>query len=600
MVSHEYDPSSRVTWYENPDGDPRGLWIEHVIGVGATPIHSLDVADIDGDGDVDVVAGEHRLIDEGIDEGRAWVFENLGGGERWIAHEIDDADAHHDGTQLADLDNDGDLDVFSVGWLHNRVLVYENTGGTDTLAPDVYGLAVDVAETTATLTFSTDEPAGASATASAAGAGPVVVSGAPGLRNDHQIVFAGLACATVYDVELDVVDAGGRSGTVDGGRFTTADCTGVAPLFDAFVIDAARPERATSMFAGDVDGDGDADLVLGAWWYEHPGDVTAPWTRHVIGAPLTDVGALHDFDGDGDLDVWGVEMGTPTPSVDAIAAHWARNDGAGNFEIFSNIDPIDGNFLQGTHVGVLEPGGPLTMAVSWQDRTRGTQLFEIPADPATQTWTWTTISTTSFGEAVAGGDIDSDGDVDFHLGEAWLENTDTGWVAHTVDAVGLTYGPDRVVLADVDGDGDLDAVVGESTRNRPANVVWYENDGDPTAEWAGGRSRPRCEGEGSASVLPTTTATAMSTSSWANTATNSQPNRSGCCVSTTAATARCGPRPCWLPPDRITTARWCSISTAMVTSTLPARAGSTRGSRSTSTTRRSDPANPPRLRGTCR
>jgi hypothetical protein len=310
-----------------------------------------------------------------------------------------------------------------------------------------------------------------------------VVSGAPGLRNDHQIVFAGLACATVYDVELDVVDAGGRSGSVDGGRFTTADCTGVAPLFDAFVIDAARPERATSMFAGDVDGDGDADLVLGAWWYEHPGDVTAPWTRHVIGAPLTDVGALHDFDGDGDLDVWGVEMGAPTPSVDAIAAHWARNDGAGNFEIFSNIDPIDGNFLQGTYVGVLEPGGPLTMAVSWQDRTRGTQLFEIPADPATQTWTWTTISTTSFGEAVAGGDIDSDGDVDFHLGEAWLENTDTGWIAHTVDAVGLTYGPDRVVLADVDGDGDLDAVVGESTRNRPANVVWYENDGDPTAEW---------------------------------------------------------------------------------------------------------------------
>ncbi len=223
VVSHEYDPMNRVTWYENPGSEPRGLWIEHVIGVGATPIHSLDVADIDGDGDVDVVAGEHRLVDEGIDQGRAWVFENLGGGLRWIAHEIDDTDAHHDGTQLADLDNDGDLDVFSVGWLHDRVLVYENVGGTDTLAPDVFRLQVAAAETAATVSFESDEPAAASVRASTVGAESVVVS-APGRDIVHAIVIDGLTCASRYELQITVTDARGRAATVDGGRFVTRDC----------------------------------------------------------------------------------------------------------------------------------------------------------------------------------------------------------------------------------------------------------------------------------------------------------------------------------------------------------------------------------------
>jgi hypothetical protein len=223
VVSHEYDPLNRVTWYENPESNPRGLWKEHVVGVGATPFHSLDVADIDGDGDVDVVAGEHRLLDESIEEGRAWVFENLGGGLRWIAHEIDATDAHHDGTQLADLDNDGDLDVFSVGWLHDRVLVYENVGGTDTLAPDVFGLQVEVTETTATVSFKSDEPAAVSVRVSAAAAVPVVVS-APGRDVVHAIVLGGLTCASRYDLQITVTDAGGRAATVDGGRFVTPDC----------------------------------------------------------------------------------------------------------------------------------------------------------------------------------------------------------------------------------------------------------------------------------------------------------------------------------------------------------------------------------------
>lgn len=35
-------------------------------------------------------------------------------------------DEHHDGAVLADIDDDGDLDILSIGWSHARVLLYEN------------------------------------------------------------------------------------------------------------------------------------------------------------------------------------------------------------------------------------------------------------------------------------------------------------------------------------------------------------------------------------------------------------------------------------------------------------------------------------------
>jgi hypothetical protein len=35
-------------------------------------------------------------------------------------------DEHHDGAQVVDIDGDGDLDILSIGYIQNRVLLYEN------------------------------------------------------------------------------------------------------------------------------------------------------------------------------------------------------------------------------------------------------------------------------------------------------------------------------------------------------------------------------------------------------------------------------------------------------------------------------------------
>jgi hypothetical protein len=113
----------RVAWYEQP-ASPTGIWIEHVVAPIVSPM-SLDAGDLDNDGDIDLVAGEHNLVDSYA--ARAFVFENADGrGLLWRAHLIYHGDEHHDGTQLFDLDRDGDLDVVTIGWRNMQVIVYEN------------------------------------------------------------------------------------------------------------------------------------------------------------------------------------------------------------------------------------------------------------------------------------------------------------------------------------------------------------------------------------------------------------------------------------------------------------------------------------------
>jgi hypothetical protein len=114
-----------VVWYEQGP-DPRTPWKRHLVGTVIGPM-SLDVVDIDGDGDLDIVVGEHNLKNPGA--ARLLVFENLDGrGGSWREHLVYTGDEHHDGALAVDLDGDGDLDIVSIGWGHGKVVWYENLG----------------------------------------------------------------------------------------------------------------------------------------------------------------------------------------------------------------------------------------------------------------------------------------------------------------------------------------------------------------------------------------------------------------------------------------------------------------------------------------
>lgn len=113
----------KLAWYEQ-GSSPTAAWTEHVIGTVIGPM-SLDVADMDRDGDLDVVVGEHNTSNPS--SAKLYIFENDDGqGTSWIGHVVYTGDEHHDGAQVVDIDGDGDLDIISIGWTHKRVLLYEN------------------------------------------------------------------------------------------------------------------------------------------------------------------------------------------------------------------------------------------------------------------------------------------------------------------------------------------------------------------------------------------------------------------------------------------------------------------------------------------
>lgn len=142
-----YEPAQNSTpgklaWYEQ-GVNATDLWTEHVISDTLIGPMSLDVADMDNDGDFDVVVGEHNTQNPAT--AKLFVFENVTGqGDIWEPHLVFTGDEHHDGAQVVDIDGDGDMDIISIGWNHNRVLLYENLAGpssppdpTPTPDPDV-------------------------------------------------------------------------------------------------------------------------------------------------------------------------------------------------------------------------------------------------------------------------------------------------------------------------------------------------------------------------------------------------------------------------------------------------------------------------------
>jgi hypothetical protein len=119
------EKGTHLVWFEQikPTKWKRHIITAELMGQG----FSMDTADFDKDGDIDIVVGEHR----GKPNNQVLIFENKNKGESWhqwiidsgLANEID----HHDGTQAVDIDNDGDLDIISIGWRNKKVWVYENT-----------------------------------------------------------------------------------------------------------------------------------------------------------------------------------------------------------------------------------------------------------------------------------------------------------------------------------------------------------------------------------------------------------------------------------------------------------------------------------------
>ncbi|MEE2638989.1 MAG: VCBS repeat-containing protein [Planctomycetota bacterium] len=108
-MSLSQDPDfEQVAWYENNGQPKRGHWKKHLIASSYSGSFESCTGDIDGDGDLDVVASAW-----GEEGGVSW-FENRGDPRgTWKRHAFKSGWPRANAVKVADLDNDGRLDVLA-------------------------------------------------------------------------------------------------------------------------------------------------------------------------------------------------------------------------------------------------------------------------------------------------------------------------------------------------------------------------------------------------------------------------------------------------------------------------------------------------------
>ncbi len=133
IVSSERD--NTVSWFANRMNAGLGFQ-RYVVSDTAYGVHAAIAADMDGDGDLDIVAAV-EYSDQIV-----W-YENLGGViPTWTEHLISPFAQTAHGVFVADLDNDGDLDVLSASREDGKVAWHENRGGQFHLAQTPRGTVV--------------------------------------------------------------------------------------------------------------------------------------------------------------------------------------------------------------------------------------------------------------------------------------------------------------------------------------------------------------------------------------------------------------------------------------------------------------------------
>ena len=457
--------------------------------VDADRTTSLVLGDVDGDGDLDLVIGNFQQQNR--------LYRNDGTGT-FTAATTSRLPLDNDGTTsvaMGDVDLDGDLDLVFGNFLQNR-LYLNNGAGTFTDAT-ASRMPVDSDNTNSVALGDVD------------GDGDLdVVFGNGGQqnrlhRNDGTGTFTDATASrlpvdgdSTTSVAFGDVDGDGDLDLVFGNgglfleqsRLCLNDGTGTYTDATAGRMPLASSGTLSLAF-GDFDGDGDLDLVFGNFLQNriHANDGTGTFTdvtpsRMPVDGDQTAAVALGDVDDDGDLDL--VAGNTSLYFGQANRLH--LNDGMGTFTdtTAGRVPTVGGRTRAMAFVDVDGDGDPDLVIVDEQHQNR------LYLNNGMGSFTDATAMRMPFGNhastAVAAGDVDGDGDPDLVIGNHGQQDrlylNDGAGVFTDATVTRMPADSEEttaVALGDVDGDGSLDMVLGTWGYNR-----LYLNDGTGTFAYA--------------------------------------------------------------------------------------------------------------------
>ena len=260
VASSEND--REIVWWENTDGSgsfgsETYYYKRKIIADGLNRYLSISVADIDGDGDMDVIGAEYR-------SSQIFWWENYSNGTSWQEREVGDDSTYSSASSVhaMDMDKDGDMDIVCT---QDGISWWENTDGE-------------------------------------------------GRSWRQHIVYDGRA----YDVFAADIDRDGDMDIVassyDTGLAWWENQDGIADSWIEHSVDLDSG-RAPAVQAADLDQDGDMDILCAvndeiAWW-ENADGLGSSWQEHIAVDNFEGASAVFaaDVDGDGDLDIIGAGSG---------------------------------------------------------------------------------------------------------------------------------------------------------------------------------------------------------------------------------------------------------------------------------------------------